>query len=102
MLLYKAFICVLLMAMVTYLPRVLPIAIFRKKIKSPFVKSFLHYIPYAVLASLTFPNVFYSTGNVFTAICGTIVAFFLAYKNQKLLVVAISAIVTVFLTGFLF
>ncbi len=95
----KAFICVVLMALVTYLPRVLPIAIFRKEIKSPFVKSFLHYIPYAVLASLTFPDIFYSTGKISTALCGTIAAFFLAYKNKGLVVVAIGAILTVFLTG---
>ncbi len=100
--LYRAFVCVLLMAMVTYLPRVLPIAVFRKEIKSPFIKSFLHYIPYAVLASLTFPDIFYSTGKLPTAICGTIAAFFLAYKNKGLVVVAIGAILTVFLTGFLF
>lgn len=98
----KAFIAVLLMALVTYIPRVLPIAIFRKEIKSPFIKSFLHYIPFAVLASLTFPDIFYSTGKLSTALCGTLVALFLAYKNKGLVVVAIGAILTVFLTGFIF
>lgn len=95
----KAFISVLLMALVTYIPRVLPIAVFRKEIKSPFVKSFLHYIPYAVLASLTFPDIFYSTGKLPTALCGTAAALFLAYKNKGLVVVALGAILTVFLTG---
>ena len=98
----RAFISVLLMALVTYLPRVLPIAIFRKEIKSPFIKSFLHYIPYAVLGSLTFPEIFYSTGNPATAICGTAAALFLAYKKQGLVVVALGAIFTVFVTGFIF
>ncbi len=98
----KAFICVLLMALVTYLPRVLPIAVFRREIKSPFIKSFLHYIPFAVLGSLTFPDIFYSTGNLYTAICGTAVAIFLAYKNKGLVVVAIGAILTVFVTGLFF
>ena len=95
----KAFISVLLMALVTYLPRVLPIAVFRKEIKSPFIKSFLHYIPFAVLASLTFPDIFYSTGKLSTALCGTVAALFLAYKNKGLVIVAIGAILTVFLTG---
>lgn len=98
----RAFISVLLMALVTYFPRVLPIAVFRKEIKSPFIKSFLHYIPYAVLGSLTFPEIFYSTGNLATALCGTAAALFLAYKNQGLVVVALGAIFTVFLSGFLF
>lgn len=94
-----AFISVLLMALVTYLPRVLPLVLFRKEITSPFIKSFLHYVPFAVLAALTFPDIFYSTGNFTTALCGTLVAIFLAYKNKGLVVVASAAIVTVFLTG---
>ncbi len=98
----KAFLSVLLMALVTYLPRVLPIAVFRKEIKSPFIKSFLHYIPFAVLASLTFPDIFFSTGNISTALCGTAVALFLAYKGKGLVVVALGAILTVFLTGLVF
>lgn len=97
----KAFICGLLMAVVTYIPRVLPIAVFRREIKSPFIKSFLHYIPYAVLGSLTFPDIFYSTGSFPTAFFGTVVAILLAYKGQGLVVVAIGAILTVFLTGLL-
>lgn len=97
-----AFIAVILMAIVTYIPRVLPIVIFRKEIKSNYVKSFLRYVPYAVLGALTFPDIFSSTGNTATAICGTIVALFLAYKGKSLVVVAIGAIVTVYLTGFLF
>jgi branched-subunit amino acid transport protein len=98
----RAFISVLLMALVTYLPRVLPIAVFRKKIKSAFIQSFLHYIPFAVLAALTFPDIFYSTGSFSTALCGTLVALLLAYQGQGLVVVALAAIVTVFLSGLFF
>lgn len=97
-----AFISVLLMALVTYLPRVLPLVLFRKEITSPFIKSFLHYVPFAVLAALTFPDIFYSTGNFTTALCGTLAAVFLAYKNKGLVVVASAAILTVFLTGLIF
>lgn len=96
-----AFTAVILMAIVTYIPRVLPIIIFRKEIKSNYIKSFLRYVPYAVLSALTFPDIFLSTGNTATAICGTIVALFLAYKEKSLVVVAIGAIVTVYLTGFI-
>ena len=49
-----AFIAVLLMATVTYIPRVLPIVIFRREIKSKYIKSFLRYVPFAVLGALTF------------------------------------------------
>lgn len=98
----NAFIAVILMATVTYIPRVLPILIFRKKIKSKYIKSFLHYVPFAVLAALTFPDILYSTGNFTTAICGTIVALFLAYKKKSLVVVAIGAILTVYIMGLIF
>lgn len=94
-----AFISVILMAIVTYIPRVLPIVVFRREIRSKYIKSFLRYVPYAVLGALTFPDIFYSTKNIATAICGTIVALFLAYKEKSLVVVAIGAILTVYITG---
>lgn len=99
---YKPFIAVLLMALVTYFPRVIPVSVFRKEIKSVYVRSFLKYVPYAVLGALTFPDIFYSTGNPYTAITGTITAFYLAYKEKSLVVVALAAICAVFLTSLLF
>ncbi len=96
------FIAVILMATVTYLPRVLPIAVFRKEIKSKYLKSFLKYVPFAVLGALTFPDIFTSTGNITTAVFGTIVALYLAYREMGLVVVAIGAILTVYITGFFF
>lgn len=98
----SAFIAVLLMALVTYLPRMLPLAIFRKPIRSKFIKSFLKYVPYAVLGALTFPDIFYSTGTFLTAACGTIVALILAYFERSLVIVALGAILTVYVTGLLF
>lgn len=53
------------MAIVTYIIRALPITLFRKEIKSKWLKSFLYYIPYAVLGAMTFPAIFFSTGSVF-------------------------------------
>jgi branched-subunit amino acid transport protein len=96
-----AFYAILLMALVTYLPRMLPVAIFRKEIKSNYIKSFLHYVPYAVLGALTFPDIFYSTNSIATAVCGTVVALILAYRQKSLVIVALGAIITVYLTGFL-
>lgn len=95
----KAIIAVLLMALVTYLPRAIPVSIFRKEIKSNYIKSFLKYVPYSVLGALTFPEIFYSTGKPLTAVAGTIVALILAYKEKSLVVVATAAIITVYLTG---
>ncbi len=95
----RAFIAVLLMALVTYIPRVIPVSLFRKEIKSIYIKSFLKYVPYAVLGALTFPEIFYSTGNIYPAIAGTLIALYLAYKEKSLVIVALAAILTVYLSG---
>lgn len=89
---------VLIMALVTYIPRVLPLAVFRKKIENRFVKSFLAYVPYAVLAAMTIPEIFYSTACLWSAISGLIIALILAYKNKGLLTVALGAVGAVFIT----
>ena len=65
--------------------------IFRKEIKSTFIKSFLHYVPFAVLGAMTIPDVLYSTGDMRTAAVGLVVAVFLAWKGKSLLTVALAA-----------
>jgi branched-subunit amino acid transport protein len=90
---------IIVMAGVTYLIRMIPFSFFRKKIKSRFFRSFLYYIPYAVLSAMTIPAIFYSTGNMITAIVGTIIAVILAYLNLPLIVVALSASAATLITG---
>ncbi len=80
---------------VTYLIRMLPLTVFRREIRSRFIRSFLGYIPYAVLGAMTFPDVFYSTGDLRTAICGVAVAVLLAWRGRSLLTVALAACVAV-------
>ena len=92
-------IYIAVMAGVTYLIRVIPFAFFRKKIKSVFLRSFLYYVPYAVLSAMTIPAIFYSTGNILTAVVGTITALVLAYVQMPLIVVALAASGSAFLTG---
>lgn len=83
------------MAGVTYLIRMLPLTVFRREIKSVFVRSFLHYVPYAVLGAMTFPDVLYSTGSLWTALAGLVVAVVMAWRGRSLLTVAIGACVAV-------
>ena len=54
----RVIICVILMAIVTYIPRALPITVFRKKIKPKYVRSFLDYTPYAVVGDRPFRTYF--------------------------------------------
>lgn len=79
------------MAIVTYLIRMLPLTLFRSKIKSKFLRSFLKYIPYTVLSAMTFPAIFYSTGNVITASIGTAAALITAFFGLPLIIVAAAA-----------
>ena len=90
------------MAGVTYLIRAIPFAAFRKEIKSRFVRSFLYYVPYAVLSAMTVPAIFYATGSMTTAAVGTVVAVVLAYLDIPLVVVALAASAAAFLTGLFF
>ena len=93
-------IYIAVMAGVTYLIRMLPFAFFRRKIKSRFFRSFLYYIPYAVLSAMTIPAIFYSTGSIVTAVVGTVAAAVLAYFGLPLIAVALTAAAAAFAAGF--
>ena len=84
------------MAITTYLIRCTPMVLFRKRIENVWVRSFLHYVPYAVLGAMTFPAVFSSTGTTASAVAGSVVAIVLAYFKRSLLTVALGAAATVF------
>lgn len=88
---------IIVMAVVTYLIRVLPMVIFRKKITNVWIKSFLYYVPYAVLSAMTFPAIFTSTGSYPSAIAGCSMAVILAYFKKGLLTVAVGAATAVFI-----
>lgn len=79
------------MAVVTYLIRMIPFTLFRKEIRSTFFRSFLAYVPYAVLGAMTFPSIFYATSSLPSAIAGTVVALVLAFFRRSLLTVAVGA-----------
>ena len=93
-----ALICIVLMALVTYIPRVLPVSVFNRQIKSKYIKSFLNYVPYAVLAALTFPDIFYSTTVLASALIGTGVALILSYFEKSLVIVALCSIIAVYIS----
>ncbi|MBE6729029.1 MAG: AzlD domain-containing protein [Ruminococcaceae bacterium] len=95
-------IYIILMAAVTYFIRMLPFTLIRREIKSRFIKSFLYYIPYSVLAAMTFPAIFYSTESILSAVIGTAVALVLAYKKKPLIIVAILAALTALVIELIF
>ena len=86
------------MALTTYLIRMLPLAVFRKPIRSRFVKSFLYYVPYACLTAMTFPAILYDAGSMLSGAAALVVAVVLAYRGKSLLTVSVGSCVAVFLT----
>ena len=91
-------IYLLILAGSTYLIRAIPFAAMRKKINNRFIKSFLYYIPYAVLSAMTLPAAFYATGNVISGAVGLVMGGIFAYKGKGLTLVAIVSCVAAFLT----
>lgn len=82
---------ILVMALVTYLIRMLPLTLIRKKIENRFIRSFLYYVPYATLAAMTFPAILSATGSVISAALGFATALILAFRGKSLLTVAVFA-----------
>lgn len=85
------YLYILIMALTTYLIRVLPMTLFRKPIRSRFVRSFLHYVPYTCLTAMTFPAILSSTDSIISGAAALIVAVWLAFKGKSLIVVALGA-----------
>ncbi len=84
------------MAIVTYIIRAVPFAMFNRQIKSRFVKSFLYYVPYAVLAVMTVPEIFFSPDMLIAGAAAFCTAVLLAYMERSLLTVAICSCAAVF------
>ena len=92
------YLYILTMAVTTYLIRVLPLTLFRKPIRSRFIRSFLHYVPYACLTAMTFPSILSSTASLLSGAAALAVAVFLAFRGKSLIIVALGSCAAVFLT----
>ena len=95
-------IYLLILAGSTYLIRAIPFAAVQKKITNRFLKSFLYYIPYAVLAAMTFPAALYATGHIASAAAGLCVGGIFAFKGKGLTLVAIISCITAFAVELIF
>ena len=89
----------IVMAVTTYLVRMIPFTLFRKKLEKPSIKAFFDYIPYTVLSAMTFPAILYSTGSVISAAIGFVVALILGFFERSLIVVAVGACLASLVVG---
>lgn len=98
----EIFAYITVMALVTYLIRLLPLTLIRRRITNKYIRSFLYYVPYATLSAMTFPAILSSTGSTFSAALGFAAALFLAFRGKSLLSVAVFASAVVLVCELLF
>ena len=89
---------ILVMAIVTYLIRVLPLTLIRREIKNRTIRSFLYYVPYVTLAVMTFPAIINETATPLSGAAALIVGIVLAFFGKDLMIVSIACCATVFIT----
>ena len=93
----NVYIYILVMALVTFAIRALPLTLIRGEIKSKRIRSFLYFVPYATLSAMTFPAILSATSDIRSAAAGLIVALILALNRRGLLIVAMGACLAVFI-----
>lgn len=94
----SVYIYIAIMFAVTYLIRVLPLTLIRKRIKNKTIRSFLYYVPYVTLAVMTFPAIIEATGSVWSGAAALVAGILLAYFGVSLFGVAVSCCAVVFIT----
>ena len=93
----NSYIYILIMFLVTYIIRVLPLTLMRKKINNRIIQSFLHYVPYVTLAVMTFPTMIYATQNPISGVIAFIIGVIVAWYDGSLFRVALSSSLVVFI-----
>lgn len=94
----NVYVYIFIMAGVSYLIRVLPLTLIRREIKSRFIRSFLHYVPYVTLTVMTFPAILEATASPVSGLLALLVGMAAAWFGKSLLSVAVLSCLTVFLT----
>ena len=96
----KNYIYIFIMAGVSFLIRALPMTLFRKPIKSPFVQSFLYYVPYVTLSVMTFPAIVNATQTPVSGTAALVISILAAWFGADLFKTAVICCGTVLLLEF--
>ena len=94
---HNVYLYIAIVALVTYLIRVLPLTLIRKEIRNRFLRSFLFYVPYVTLAAMTFPAIVTATHSIWSGVAALVVGVIVAWVSGNLFLVASSACAVVFL-----
>ena len=87
---------------IIYAIRVLPLTLIRRPLRSRFLRSFLHYVPYVTLAVMTFPAIVQATALPAAGVAALISGILCAWLGGSLITVAGVCCIVVFLTELLF
>ena len=98
---HNVYVYIAIVALVTYLIRVLPLTLIRRPIESVFLRSFLYYVPYVTLAVMTFPAIVQATDKLLAGVAALVVGVIVAWVSGNLFLVASSACAVVFLVELL-
>ena len=90
------YLYIAVMAVVTYLIRVLPLTLIRREIKNVTLRSFLYYVPYVTLSVMTFPAIMEATGSQWSGLAALIVGVALAWTGASLFKVAVACCAVVY------
>ncbi|GAE25241.1 hypothetical protein JCM9140_1223 [Halalkalibacter wakoensis JCM 9140] len=80
------------MAIVTYIPRMLPLVFLNIDQVPNWVQAILRNVPYAALGALIFPGILYVHENIWYGIIGGATALLVAYIGANLIIVVMSSI----------
>ena len=94
---HNIFIYILIMAVVSYAIRVLPLTLIRKQIKNRFIQSFLYYVPYVTLSVMTFPAIIEATQSPLSGAIALAVGIAAAWFGASLFKLAVSCCSVVFI-----
>lgn len=86
----------LVMFVVVYAVRVLPLTLFRKRITNRFLRSFLYYVPYVTLAVMTFPAILDATQSPLAGAAALLIGIVAAWCGAGLFPVAVICCAVVF------
>jgi branched-subunit amino acid transport protein len=89
------YLYIAVMALSTYLCRVLPLTLIRKPIENQFFQSFLYHVPYVTLAVMTFPAIMQATQSPLAGAAALVAGVLMAWRGASLFEVAASCCLTV-------
>lgn len=90
------------MAIVTYIPRAIPLTFLEGRELPEVVQNVLRNIPYAVLGALIFPAVFFIQENIWFGVIGVASAFAIAIAGANVIFVVLGTIAILSIYGLWF